>query len=122
VIVAGVVLVVAGLLLFAYQGFTYTTRETVAEVGSLKVSLDKEHSLPSPKTVGGLALGAGVILLIVGAPSAWLSRPAMSTSAREAQATRKQFAKTGAKAIQGHIRARGQRRQARRDSRSAYSP
>jgi hypothetical protein len=40
-----------------------------------------------------------------------------SASAREAQATRKQFARTGAKAIQGHIRARGQRQQARRDSR-----
>jgi hypothetical protein len=42
---------------------------------------------------------------------------AASASAREAQSTRKQFAKTGAKAIQGHIRARGQRQQARRDSR-----
>jgi hypothetical protein len=42
---------------------------------------------------------------------------AASASAREAQATRNQFAKTGAKAIQGHIKARGQRQQARRDSR-----
>jgi hypothetical protein len=42
---------------------------------------------------------------------------AASASAREARATRKQFAKTGAKAIQGHIMARGQRQQARRDSR-----
>ena len=42
---------------------------------------------------------------------------AASASARAAQATRKQFAKTGAKAIQGHIKARGQRQQARRDSR-----
>jgi hypothetical protein len=43
---------------------------------------------------------------------------AASASAREARATRKQlFGKTGAKAIQGHIRARGQRQQARRDSR-----
>jgi hypothetical protein len=40
-----------------------------------------------------------------------------SASAREAQATRNQFAKTGAKAIHGHIKARGQRQQARRDSR-----
>ena len=31
----------------------------------------------------------------------------------------KQFAKTGAKAIQGHVRARGQRQQARRDSADA---
>jgi hypothetical protein len=42
---------------------------------------------------------------------------AASATAREARATRKQFAKTGAKAIQGHIKARGQRQQARRDSR-----
>jgi hypothetical protein len=42
---------------------------------------------------------------------------AENVSAREAQATKKQFAKTGAKAIQGHIKARGQRQQARRDSR-----
>ena len=56
VIVAGIALVVAGLLVFA-----------------------KEHGLPSPNTVGGLTLGAGVVLLIVGAASAWLSRrPAAS--------------------------------------------
>jgi hypothetical protein len=42
---------------------------------------------------------------------------AASASAREAQATKKQFAKTGAKAIQAHTKARGQRQQARRDSR-----
>ena len=42
---------------------------------------------------------------------------AASASAREGRATRKQFAKTGAKAIQAHIKARGQRQQARRDSR-----
>jgi len=42
---------------------------------------------------------------------------AESASARDARATKKQFAKTGAKAIQGHIKARGQRQQARRDSR-----
>ena len=44
-------------------------------------------------------------------------REAASASARDAQATKKQFAKTGAKAIQAHVQARGQRQQARRDSR-----
>ena len=42
---------------------------------------------------------------------------AASASARDARATKKAFAKTGAKAIQGHIKARGQRQQARKDSR-----
>ena len=80
VVVAGVVLIVASLLVFAYQGFTYTTRETVAEVGPLKVMVDKEHSLPSPRTVGGLALGAGVLLLVVGTASSWLSRRQASSA------------------------------------------
>ena len=42
---------------------------------------------------------------------------AENASARDARATKKQFAKTGAKAVQGHVKARGQRQQARRDSR-----
>jgi superoxide dismutase, Fe-Mn family len=42
---------------------------------------------------------------------------AASASARDAQATTKQFAKTGERAIQAHIQARGQRQQARRDAR-----
>jgi len=42
---------------------------------------------------------------------------AASASARDAQATKTQFAKTGARAIQAHVQARGQRQQARRDSR-----
>lgn len=41
---------------------------------------------------------------------------AVSGAAREAQNVR-HFAKTGSRAIQAHVRARGQRGQARRDSR-----
>ena len=41
---------------------------------------------------------------------------AESAAARETQNVR-QFAKTGTRAIQAHIQARGQRRQAKRDSR-----
>ena len=41
---------------------------------------------------------------------------AMKTSAAK-QTAGKQFDKTRAKAIQGHVQARGQRRQAKRDSR-----
>ena len=44
-------------------------------------------------------------------------REAASASAHDAQPTKKQLAKTGVKAIQAHIHARGQRQQARRDSR-----
>ncbi len=74
VVVVGIALIIAGLLAFAYQGFTYTTRETVAEVGPLKIMVDRERSLPSPRTIGGVALGAGIVLLIVGTKNSWLHR------------------------------------------------
>jgi hypothetical protein len=73
-VVVGIAFIIAGVLAFAYQGFTYTTRETVAEVGPLKVTVAREHSLPSPMAVGGLALGAGIVLLIVGTKILRLSR------------------------------------------------
>src|SRR6185436_13897678 len=36
-------------------------------IGPLKVAVDKEKSIPLPPIVGGLAVAAGVVILIVGA-------------------------------------------------------
>ena len=66
VIVIGVVLIVLGVIALAYQGITYTTHEKVLEVGPLKATAEKKHTIPLPPVLGGLALGAGVVLVIVG--------------------------------------------------------
>ena len=66
VIVIGVVLIVLGVIALAYQGITYTTREKVLEVGPLKATAEKQHTIPLPPVLGGLALAAGVVLVIAG--------------------------------------------------------
>src|SRR5215831_7483549 len=66
VIVIGVVLIVLGVVALAYQGITYTTQEKILEVGPLKATAEKKHTVPLPPIVGGLALAAGVILVAVG--------------------------------------------------------
>ena len=66
VIVIGVVLIVLGVVALAYQGITYTTQEKILEVGPLKATAEKKHTVPLPPIVGGLALTAGVILVAVG--------------------------------------------------------
>jgi len=63
----GIALIVLGVLALAYQGITYTTRENVVDIGPLKVAVDKEKSIPLPPIVGGLAVAAGVVILVVGA-------------------------------------------------------
>jgi len=62
----GIVLIVLGVLALAYQGITYTTREKIVDLGPLKASVDKQKTIPLPPILGGVALVAGVVLLVVG--------------------------------------------------------
>jgi uncharacterized membrane protein YidH (DUF202 family) len=66
IMLLGVVLVVIGVLALAYQGITYTTREKVIDLGPLQASVDKKKTIPLPPILGALALGAGLILVVVG--------------------------------------------------------
>jgi uncharacterized membrane protein len=63
-IIIGIVLIAVGLVSLAYQGITYTSRETVLEVGPTKASADKENRIPLPPILGGIALVGGVALLL----------------------------------------------------------
>jgi hypothetical protein len=62
----GIVLIVLGALALAYQGFTYTTREKVVDLGPLKITADKEKTIPLPPILGALALAGGIVLVFVG--------------------------------------------------------
>ncbi len=63
--ILGIALIVLGVLAFAYQGITYTTREKVVDLGPIKISADREKTIPLPPILGGLALAAGVAALVV---------------------------------------------------------
>jgi len=64
--VAGVALIVLGVLALAYQGITYTTHEKVIDVGPLTATVDRQKSIPLPPIAGVLAIADGVVLVIVG--------------------------------------------------------
>jgi hypothetical protein len=63
---AGIILIVIGIVAFAYQGITYTTREKVVDLGPIQVSADKTKTIPLPPIVGGIALVGGIVLLVMG--------------------------------------------------------
>ena len=65
-VLLGIILLVVGGLLFAYQGVTYTTREKVIDVGPLHVTAEKEKTIPLQPLIGALALGSGLVLLVLG--------------------------------------------------------
>ena len=61
-----VILIVIGVAALSYQGFSYTTREKVVDVGPLTMTADKTRSIPIPPIVGAVALVGGVALLVMG--------------------------------------------------------
>jgi hypothetical protein len=65
--IAGVILVVLGLAALAYQGVTYTSRETVIDIGPITATAERQKTLPVPPVLGILAVAGGVALLVVGA-------------------------------------------------------
>ncbi len=67
VLIIAIVLIAIGVVSLAYQGITYTTREKIIDLGPIKATADKKHTIPLPPILGGLALAGGVVLLVVGA-------------------------------------------------------
>ena len=64
--VIGIVLIVLGLGALAYQGVTYTSRETVIDMGPIHATADREKTFPLPPVLGIVAVAGGVVLLVAG--------------------------------------------------------
>jgi len=61
----GIILIVLGVLALVYQGIQYTTREKILDIGSIKVSANTKKTIPLPPIVGGVALAAGIVLVVL---------------------------------------------------------
>ena len=61
----GIALVVIGIIAFAYQGISYTSRDNVVDLGPLHVTAEKSHTLPLPPIVGAIALIGGLTLVFM---------------------------------------------------------
>ena len=64
--IVGVFLIIAGILILGYQGFTYTKQEKIAQIGDVKLTADTEKTVYLPPVLGGIALVAGLVLVVVG--------------------------------------------------------
>lgn len=69
-VIAGILLIIVGIVAFAYQGITYTTREKAVDLGPIQITAEKTHTLPLPPIVGAIALVGGIVLLLQGRKNA----------------------------------------------------
>ncbi|QJD97909.1 hypothetical protein HH214_19510 [Mucilaginibacter robiniae] len=59
----GIILIVVGIAMLVWTGFTYTKREKIIDAGPIQVSADKEKSVNWPPYAGGILIIGGAILL-----------------------------------------------------------
>ena len=69
-IIVGILLIIVGIVAFAYQGISYTTTEKAIDLGPIQVTAEKTHTLPLPPIVGAIALVGGIVLLLQGRKNA----------------------------------------------------
>jgi hypothetical protein len=60
----GIILIVLGILGFVYQGFSYTKREKVIDIGEIEASVDKKERVFVPPIASAIAIGAGVLIVL----------------------------------------------------------
>ena len=63
----GIALIILGIVAFAYQGITYTSREKIIDIGPIQATADTQKTIPLSPLLGGLVLAGGIVLVVVGA-------------------------------------------------------
>ena len=63
--IAGIVLIVIGLIGLIWGGISWTEEKTVVDLGPIQAQTQEQKSIPITPIVGGIALVAGIVLLVV---------------------------------------------------------
>ena len=60
----GLVLLIVGIAMLIWSGFTYTKKEKVVDAGPLQISADRQHSVSWPPYAGGILVLGGIVLMV----------------------------------------------------------
>lgn len=56
-------MIVLGIVMLIWTGFSYTKKEKVIDAGPIQVSADKEKSVNWPPYLGGILLIGGIVVV-----------------------------------------------------------
>ena len=62
--VVGIILIVGGILMLIFRGFSFTQQKKLVDIGPLEINKQEKKSVGWPLYAGGIALAAGVIILV----------------------------------------------------------
>ncbi|CAN5825389.1 hypothetical protein BH11BAC3_BH11BAC3_04220 [soil metagenome] len=62
--VIGIILIVAGILMFVFRGINFTQEKKIVDIGPLEINKQEKKSVGWPMYAGGIAVVAGIIVLV----------------------------------------------------------
>lgn len=62
----GIIILIVGLFMTIYSGFTYVAKEKVVDLGELEITKDNQHTINWQPYVGIGAMVIGGVVLILG--------------------------------------------------------
>jgi hypothetical protein len=63
--IAGLFLIAVGIVALLWGGISWTHEKTVIDLGPVQAKAQERKTIPLPPVVGGIALVAGIVLLVV---------------------------------------------------------
>ncbi|MDQ3421754.1 MAG: DUF3185 domain-containing protein [Acidobacteriota bacterium] len=63
--IAGIVLIIIGLVGFVWGGFSWTEEKTIVDLGPIQATAKERETLPITPVVSGIAVVAGIVLLVI---------------------------------------------------------
>ena len=64
--IVGIVLIVAGILTFIFQGFPVSAEKDTFELGPIRATVREEKHFPIPTALSIAAIGGGIALVVLG--------------------------------------------------------
>ncbi len=64
--IAGILLIIAGVIVLVYGGISYTSQKKAVDLGPIQIYKTEQHQFPVPAIVGILAIAAGGVLIYAG--------------------------------------------------------
>jgi hypothetical protein len=63
--IVGTILVAIGIIALVWGGISWTREETIVDLGPIEAEAETRETIPLPPVLGGIALVAGIVLLVV---------------------------------------------------------
>jgi drug/metabolite transporter (DMT)-like permease len=61
----GIAIIIIGIIMLIWTGFSYTKNEKVVDIGPLEINAEQEKQVNWPSYAGGILVVGGVILLLL---------------------------------------------------------